>query len=59
MRVAIRQKRGECFACGKEIHKQFIVNLGYGAVTFELCRSCAKKLAQGLVRELNKKEETT
>lgn len=59
MRVTTRQKRGECFTCGEATKKQFMMNLGYGAVTFELCRSCAKKLAQGLVRELNKKEETT
>lgn len=59
MRVATRYSRGNCFACGKEIHKQFVMNLGSAAVTFNICRSCAKKLAQGLVRELNKKEETT
>lgn len=57
MRVTTRLNRGNCFACGSEIHKQFVMDLGSTAVTFQICRSCARKLAKGLVRELNKKEK--
>lgn len=57
MRVTTRYSRGNCFACGKEIHKQFVMNLGSAAVTFQICRSCARKLAKGIVRELDKEKQ--
>lgn len=57
MRVTTRYSCGNCFTCGKEIHKQFVMNLGYAAVTFNICRSCARKLAKGLVREMDKETQ--
>lgn len=54
MRVTTRNSPGDCYICGKEIRKQIVMNLGYAAVTFNICRSCARKLAKGLVRELDK-----
>jgi len=57
MRVTTRNRRGDCYICGKETRKQIVMNLGYEAITFELCRSCARQLANGLVRELDKEKQ--
>nr|DAV60476.1 MAG TPA: Rad50 zinc hook motif [Caudoviricetes sp.] len=59
MRVTTRTGSSEsCWACGKLTKKQIVVNLGYDGVTFGICPLCARKMVKGLVRELNKKEET-
>ena len=57
MRVTTRNRRGDCYICGKEIRKQMVMYLGYEAITFELCHSCARKLAKGIVRELDKEKQ--
>ena len=57
MMVMARHTGGSCYICGKSVSKSYIINFGYSAITFKLCRACANKLAKRLTQVLEKKEE--
>lgn len=50
-----KNKPDFCFCCGKELpDKMFVINLGSPGATFELCKTCLKKMRDQADKSLQK-----
>ncbi|WP_018703569.1 hypothetical protein [Anaeromusa acidaminophila] len=53
VRIKTHKEGGHyCYCCGKEIKKEYLINLGSAGSEFEICRSCLKKLNRQITRVL-------